>query len=144
MNNKTVKIFHLVFLGLGFLTFLPSRADVNDYVCGPIQNAYGPFDYRSDKDKLQIVEQYHLTPQVVNLVAPRSAGRIGGDLDYTLRAFPNHHVALMAMVRLGEKERTTRPAGATYNVECYFQRSLRFRNDDAIVRIVYASYLSKA
>lgn len=144
MNNKTVKIFHLVFLGLGFLTFLPSRADVNDYVCGPIQNAYGPFDYRSDKDKLQIFEQYHLTPQVVNLVAPRSAGRIGGDLDYTLRAFPNHHVALMAMVRLGEKERTTRPAGATYNVECYFQRSLRFRNDDAIVRIVYASYLSKA
>lgn len=143
MNNKTVKIFHLVFLGLGFLAFLPSRADVNDYVCGPIQNAYGPYDYRSDKDKLQIVEFHHLTPQVVSLVSRPSGGN-GADLDYTLRAFPNHPVALMTMAKLGEKEKTAKPAGARYTVECYFQRALRFRNDDAIVRVLYASYLSKA
>lgn len=144
MNYKTVNIFHLVLLGLGFLIFLPSRAaDVNDYVCGSLQNAYGPYDYRSDKDKLQIVEQYHLTPDVVNLVAG-TTGSIGGDLSYALRAFPNHHVALMAMAKLGEKEKTAKPAGAKYTVECYFQRAVRFRNDDEIVRILYASYLSRA
>ena len=54
----------------------------------------------------------------------------GGDLDYTLRAFPNHHVALMAMAKLGEKQKTARPAGAKYGVECYFQRAVSFRGDD--------------
>lgn len=143
MNKKTVTIFHLVFLGLGLLIFSQSRADVNDYVCGSLQASYGPYDYRSDKDKLQIVEQHHLTPEVVNLVAG-TTGSIGGDLSYTLRAFPNHHVALMAMAKLGEKEKTAKPAGAKYGVECYFQRAVRFRKDDEIVRILYASYLSRA
>jgi tetratricopeptide (TPR) repeat protein len=118
---------------------LQSRADVDDYVCGSLENNYGPYDYRSDKDKLRIVEQYHLTPEVVNLV-----GAIGGDLDYTLRAFPNHHVALMAMAKLGEKQKTAKPTGAKFGVECYFRRAVRFRNEDEIVRILYASYLSKA
>ena len=109
MNKKYTTIFHLVILGLGFLIFSQSRADVNDYICGSLQNGYGPYDYRSDKDKLRIVEQYHLTPEVVNLVAG-STGEIGDDLDYTLRAFPNHHVALMAMVKLGEKQKTAKPS----------------------------------
>ena len=143
MNKKSVTIFHPVFLGVGLLIFSQSRADVNDYVCGSLQNSYGPYDYRSDKDKLQIVEGHHLTPNVVNLVAGESSS-IGGDLDYTLRASPNHQVALMAMAKLGEKEKTAKPRGAKYVVECYFQRAIRFRNDDEIVRILYASYLSKA
>jgi len=143
MNKKSVTIFNFVLLGLGFLIFSQSRADVNDYVCGSLQNGYGPYDYRSDKDKLRIVEQYHLTPEVVNLVSG-STGAIGGDLDYTLRAFPNHHVALMAMAKLGEKQKTAKPTGAKYGVECYFQRAVRFRNDDEIVRILYASYLSRS
>ena len=109
MNKKSVTIINIFILGLGFMIFSQSRADVNDYVCGSLQNGYGPHDYRSDKDKLQIVEQYHMTPKVVNLVAGES-GYIGGDLDYTLRAFPNHHVALMAMAKLGEKEKTDKPS----------------------------------
>jgi tetratricopeptide (TPR) repeat protein len=143
MNRKSVAFWHLFFLGLGLLTFSQSRADVNDYVCGSLQNAYGPYDYRSDKDKLQIVEQYHLTPEVINLVSG-SSGAIGGDLGYTLRAFPNHHVALNAMIRLGEKGKTAKPLGSKYSVECWLQRAVRFRNDDAVVKMLYASYLSKA
>lgn len=143
MNRKPVEFWHLLFLGLGFLTFSQSRADVNDYVCGSLQNAYGPYDYRSDKDKLQIVEGAHLTPEVVNLVRG-STGAIAGDLGYTLRAFPNHHVALNAMIRLGEKEKTTKPSGSKYSVECWLQRAMKFRSDDAVVRMLYASYLSKA
>ena len=103
-----------------------SGAGVNDYVCGPIQNAYGPYDYRSDKDKLKIVEQVHLTPEVINLVKG-SSSTIGSDLDYTLRAFPNHHVALNAMIRLGEKQKAAKPIGANYGVECYLQRAIMQR-----------------
>ena len=143
MYRKSVAFWYVVFLGLGFLPFSQSRADGNDYVCGPLQNAYGPFDYRSDKDNLKIVEQFHLTPQVINLVRG-SSDYIGGDLDYTLRAFPNHHVALNSMIRLGEKEKTAKPLGSRYSIECWLQRAMKFRSDDAVVRMLYASYLSKA
>ncbi len=119
-------------------------ADVNDFACGSLQNAYGPFDYRSDKDKLAIVEAYHLTPNVINLTSPQSAGAVGGDLDYVLRAFPNHPIALMSMIKLGEKEKVIKPKGAKYGVECYFQRALRFRNDDTTVKMLYAAYLAKS
>ena len=118
-------------------------AETNDFACGSLQNGYGPYDYRSDKDKLSIVEQFHLTPNVVSLTSWQSAGSIGADLDYTLRAFPNHHVALMTMARLSEREKLARPKGAKYSVGCYFNRALRFRDDDAMVRMIYAAYLSK-
>jgi hypothetical protein len=130
--------FVLVVLGCS-----QSYAEVNDYICGSLENAYGPFDYRSEKDKLGIVEKFHLTPNVINLISAQSAATVGGDLDYALRAFPNHHVALMAMARLGEKEKLAKPHGARFGVECYFQRALRFRNDDATVKVIYASYLAK-
>ena len=143
MNEFQKLIQYLVVLALGILVCLPSAADVNDYVCGSLENAYGPYDYRADKDKLGIVETFHFTPNVRNLVSAQSAAAVGGDLDYVLRAFPNHHLALMAMVRLAEKEKLAKPLGAKYGVECYFQRAMRFRNDDATVKVLYASYLAK-
>jgi hypothetical protein len=75
--------------------------------------------YRSEKDKLRIVEQYHLTPEVLKLV-PATTGATGGELDYILRAFPNHHVALMDMVKLGEKQKTAKPAGEKYGSSVIF------------------------
>lgn len=111
--------------------------------CGSLENQYGPFDYRTQKSKLDIVERFHFTPRVESLVGGQSTGSIAGDLDYTLRAFPNHHRALMAMVRLGEKVKTPQPIGATYSVECYFERALRFHPDDTTARMIYATYLSK-
>ena len=144
MSAISVLIFRVFFLGLGFLVHSHSRADVNDYVCGTLKNSYGPYDYRSEwKDKKADIETFHLTPEVINLVRGVSAS-IGSELDYTLRIFPNHHVALNAMIRLGEKQKTAKPIGAKYSVECYLQRALRFRNDDAVVRVLYASYLSKS
>ena len=133
----------LIVLGLGLMICSYSGAEVNDYVCGGLQNGYGPYDYRSDKDKLSIVEQFHLTSNVISLTSAQSAGSVGGDFDYVLRAFPNHHVALNAMFRLGDKEKLPKPRGAKYSVECYFQRALRFQNDDAIVKTIYAAYLAK-
>ncbi|MBK8744994.1 hypothetical protein [Propionivibrio sp.] len=114
----------------------------DDFSCGALTNAYGPFDYRSDKDKLGIVEGAHFTPSVENLTRG-NAGYIGGDLDYTLRAFPNHHRALMSVMRYGEKRHSDHPTDLRYSVGCYFNRALRFRPDDDTARMIYGIYLSK-
>jgi len=112
-------------------------------ICGPIQNAYGPYDYRKDRDKLPIVDSNHFTTEVETLIQGKT-GPIGGDLDYTLRAFPNHHRALLAMMRLGEREKAMQTKGAQYSVECYFERAIRFVRDDTVVRSLYATFLAKA
>ena len=113
--------------------------------CGALRSAqqYGPYDYRTDLDKLPIVLGAHFTPEVEALVRGNASGKYpGGDIDYTLRAIPNNHRALLAMMRLGEKEKTTQPNGSRYSVECWFQRAIAFRADDAIVRMIYSSYLN--
>ena len=111
-------------------------------MCGDLWNAYGPYDYRSDRDKLGIVERFHFTPQVEALIRGKS-GHIGGDIDYTLRAFPNHHRALIALTRYAERLKTDKPPRAGYTVDCYFDRALRFRPDDHVVRMIYASHLAR-
>lgn len=110
--------------------------------CGNLQNGYGPFDYRSDRDKLGIVDMHHFTPEVELLLRGKS-GTLGGDLDYTLRAFPNHHRALVAMTRLAERDKTDKPAGANYTVACYYDRAIRLAPDDTVARGLYAAYLNK-
>jgi tetratricopeptide (TPR) repeat protein len=110
--------------------------------CGPLINAYGPYDYRKDKDKLTVVENFHFNSRVEQLVSGMS-GSLGGDIDYTLRAFPNHHRALMSVARLGEKLKTDKPPGAGYTVSCYFERAIRFQPDDGMARVIFATYLAK-
>lgn len=109
--------------------------------CGSLQNAYGPFDYRTDKGKLGIVEQHHFGPAQESLT--KKAG-LGGNIDYTLRAFPNHHRALMAMMKLGFRDRTSKPYGADYTIECYMIRAETFRPDDAMVKVIYGLYLMQS
>lgn len=118
-------------------------AQANLAGCGSLENHYGPFDYRTERHgKLKIVEQYHFTPNVESLIAGNS-GSLGGELSYTLATSPNHHRALMAMVRLGEKLKSPQPTGAKYSVECFFERALRFRSDDSTVKLIYATFLIK-
>lgn len=104
---------------------------------------YGPFDYRTDRDKVGIVEKIHFTPQVEALVSG-ATGQIGGDLEYVLNKFPNHHRALVAVMRLGERQKTPQVKGMEYPVECYFDRALRFRRDDTVARTLYAVFLGQA
>lgn len=139
----TKRIFgRALILTIVFFMVTPLRAEVNDFVCGSLRNAYGPYDYRSDKDKLPIVENVHFTPEIATLVRGIT-GTVGAELDYTLRAFPNHHGALMSMIKLGERDKTSRPQGTKRTVECYLERAVRFRNDDATVKMIYATYLAK-
>jgi Tfp pilus assembly protein PilF len=108
-----------------------------------LENGFGPYDYRVvDSHNKWLVESAHFPPQVETLRAG-SRGTIGGDLDYTLRALPNHPRALMAMVRLSERLKTPQPPGARYPAECYFDRAVRFSPDDAMVHVLYGNYLAK-
>ena len=114
--------------------------------CGSLRNHYGPYDYRVHRgETLSVVEKNHFTSNVENLVSgvTTTTREMAGDVGYTLRAFPNHHRALLAMTRLGEKHKADMPPAATYTVECYFIRGIRFAHDDTVVRGLYAQYLIK-
>lgn len=110
--------------------------------CGSLENAYGPFDYR-DKTKgseLHLVEIAHFTQDVRSLRRGASAVSPINDLNYTLRAFPNHWGALDAVSRFELR-------GGNflnfYSVDCYFDRAIRFAPDDANVRLLYGVYLMR-
>lgn len=132
-------------LGIAFLAAMsgPLRAQGGPDMsgCGSLENAYGPFDYRSDKNRLGIVERFHFGPEQER-VGPRSDH--GGDIDYTLRAFPNHHRALMTMMKLGFRDKTTKIRGAQYTVECYMIRAEAFRPEDGMVKVIYGLFLSQS
>ena len=125
------------------LVHLGAYAADDGGVCGsPYVTKVGPHDYRVEQGpRKNIVETYHFTPLVEALVKGES-GPLGADIGYTLQAFPNHHRALVAMMNLGTKLKTPQPPGASFTVECYFNRALRFRGDDTIVRILYAKFLT--
>jgi tetratricopeptide (TPR) repeat protein len=137
-----------VLLALGVWLPPPSMAATasvaNNDTCGGLNNAYGPWDY-SDADqrekRLPIVEQFHFNSDVETLKSGLS-GDLALDLDYTLRAFPNHPRALWAMARL--QLRDGYPAGAKYySADCYFERALRWRPADPAVWLVYGMYLQR-
>lgn len=65
------------------------------------------------------------------------------DLDYTLRVFPNHPGALMAIERLGRMLKTEKPPASTYKLECYYIRAIKMAEDDPMVYYVYGMYLQR-
>ena len=112
--------------------------------CGDLSNSFGPYDYRKDRgEPLKLVEGAHFKPQVETLIRGQTSTIIGQDIDYVLRAFPNHHRALMSAMRLAEREKALQPGGMSYTIDCYFDRALRFRPDDLTVRMIFAGYQAK-
>ncbi len=112
--------------------------------CGTLKNAYGPLDYRSaSPDNKQLVEGAHFTREVEQLIRGKTSSTPAGDLDYTLRVFPNHPRALYSLMKWGERTKTDRPSGAHWPIWCYFDRAIRFQPEDAQVRALYGVYLHK-
>src|SRR5579871_6127309 len=113
--------------------------------CGSLTNAYGPFNYRSPEAraiKLPIVEEYHLTREVELLSRGVGTDLPINDLDYVLRAFPNHPRALAAVAKWSLRGgRFTNPT--IPSAECYFERALAFAPEDDSVRVIYGNYLFK-
>ncbi len=124
---------------------LPSQLSAENY-CGELDNrGNGPFDYYNPdrKKRLKDVEDYHFSKNVENLISGDSTQYIGGDITYTLRVFPNHPRALAAMSRLVIREKTHKAAGASYSALCFFDRAVRFRPKDAMVRSLFGGHLLK-
>ena len=108
---------------------------------------YGPYDYTNtnERSKIPIVEDYHFTPEVENHIKGKS-GNIEGDLDYTLRAVPNHHKALLSAIRYQIKLNSkllTKNHPLETPMECYLQRAIHFSPEDAASVALYAYYLKE-
>src|SRR5262245_58473147 len=111
--------------------------------CGALENPMGPFDYRDPANRagpsnpLHLVEIGHYTTDVQTLTKGNTGFYVDGDLDYTLRAFPNHHPALYTMIQYytDASASTRRPLPRT--ADCYFDRALRFQPDDETVWMLY-------
>lgn len=117
-------------------------ADVT--ACGPLTNHFGPFDYHaSPPERRNLVENAHFTQDVERLRRGQSTAVIGADIHYTLMVFPNHPRALLAMSNLAQKEKLAKPAGSGFTVDCWFDRAVRFRDEDATVRMLFGIYLLK-
>jgi tetratricopeptide (TPR) repeat protein len=128
----------------GWLVPMSALAQVSEAQCGPVWGTrhHGPFDYRkaSQYERLN-VENFHFTASVEKLTSGKTNAAPGPDINYTLRAFPNHHRALNAVTRLGDRDRKDQPEGLEWPVECYFERALRFVKDDIVVHSLYAHWL---
>lgn len=133
-----------VVLLLGALPAL-AYAQLGEAVCGALTNHHGPFDYRkASVDDLKLVERAHFTPSVENLISGNTSSGPGGGLSYTLNVFPNHHRALMSMMKFALREKRSIPSGSRRTIECWFDRGERFAPDDAMVKIIHGLYLTRA
>ncbi len=124
---------------LGLAAF-SSTAEELPTDCGDLSNRYGPFDYTNPdhfKNKLPVVEKWHFTKeQELSTYQADSKRRV--DLDYTLRAFPNHHRALMALTRT---LRLHPNKAWDFRPECYYLRAVAWRPRDPVSRMIYGLYL---
>jgi Flp pilus assembly protein TadD len=96
------------------------------------------------RDHIPVVDNAHISPDVLAL----RRGVVGSsrtpmpDLDYALRAVPNHHLALDAMARLHRREGSEHLGDSTYSVSCWFERARRFRPSDGVVWLIEGVHLS--
>lgn len=139
MHYSLYKYFvPLIFMAICF----PALAQ--NFACGSLNNHFGPFDYRTARaEDKHMVERAHFTPTVESLIRGKTSLSPAGDISYTLSVFPNHHRALMAMMKLAKREKKDRPRESSYSVECWLERAERFKNDDQMVKVLYGIHLSE-
>lgn len=146
---RLVKEWRVLRLAVGMASLFwmasgSAQAQLGPANCGPLANAFGPFDYRTVRgNQLHLVESAHFTPEIEALIRGLT-GALGQELDYTLRAFPNHHRALISMMRYGERLKTSKVPRANYEVECYFVRAVTFQPNDTVARMLFAKFLLNA
>ena len=120
-------------------------------------NAYGPFDYtvKAEYARVAVVEAHHFAPDYERTIINNSGGDylprdIVDDIDYTLRACPNHHRALFAIgsyMTYLKKRKSEKYSWLTRQYrtpECYFERAASFSPRDYKPHLIYGMYLYKA
>ncbi|GJL74787.1 tetratricopeptide repeat protein [Nitrosomonas sp.] len=141
MNIQKIKF---IFIAVGLVFLLNAKILSASSICGDLEHQYGPYDYTDPgiRHTLKLVEHNHFTKEVEQLISGVTTS-IGGDLAFVLAAFPNHHRALNAMSRLSLRDKTPKPIGASYSALCYFDRAVRFKPNDAMVRSIFSNHLLK-
>lgn len=151
------KLFSLAFLVLASVS-ISSNAAVED--CGELKNYgdIGPWDYSDPSSsastsadpmgRIKRVENVHFKPDIRSLNTKLySIDQLTAEIHYTLRMFPNHTEALVAVSRLekmagGKLPQNTAtiytPRLSSY---CFFDRAIRFKENDKNVRFAYAIHL---
>ena len=111
--------------------------DLQKLTCRGARIPFGPFDYR-DRAKFQgelfITEEYHLTPEILQLQQATTTAAIN-DIQYTLMAWPNHPQALYAAYEYRLKRNRgefSRSINAPSPVECHLQRAIKFSPNDPV------------
>lgn len=122
---------------------------------------YGPFDYyKPGKGSVALVERFHMGPRLEQHVRNKAWCAYWYDVDYTLRAFPNHPTALTLMAehlkhhsacsRRTDARRSTidlmrEIESSTWrekNADYYFETAIEFRPEYAATRVLYGRYLA--
>jgi hypothetical protein len=149
LNLPLALALHCLIFAFPSLAARPSGADIpplEEPQCpDTFLGGYGPFDYSDParrRDSLPVVETYHFNSDVAALKRGVS-GTIGSDLDYTIRAFPNHHRALDALSRYGQKLHSQQPPGTQCTIDGFFRRAVRMAPGDATLHMVYGIHLSR-
>jgi hypothetical protein len=118
--------------------------------CGHFRGHFGPMDFRTaHPHDRRVVEEFHFDMEIRTFLAGQLSGRnmagtsevVWGFL-YTLRSFPNHPTALLALDQLGRRLRSESPQGIDFPVECWFMRAFMIAPDDPTVRALYGAYLA--
>lgn len=117
----------------------------------PEVNRPGAFSWIVPNKNISIrryIDGAHFTTSVEQLVRGKKYKEFLGDIDYTLRAIPNHHRALWAMARynLSVKAGLREPESIYRKLpppECYFQRAKVFAPEDKLVSAVFGIYLHR-
>ena len=97
----------------------------------------GPLDYTNPTHRnshiFGLVVGAHFNDGVRTLKKGQS-GSIFGDLDYTLRGIPNHHVALDSMMRyqLDKNNQTALKIENIPSTICFLQRAIKFAPEDYV------------
>lgn len=148
------------FLLVVYFLFLSLPVSASDY------GQFGPFDYYDLKNTphnaLPLVERAHFSAVTKDKARRGDWCAYWGDLDYTLRAFPNHPGALMAMVEYLEvgspdpcvKKKVKRSmtdlaaemekgAWQEKTADYYFETAITFRPQYADTRVLYGRYQHK-
>jgi len=114
--------------------------------CGdPFVNGVGPWDYnnpvyRNDYSKIPNVEFNHFSRDVETLLKGKSSANVLSDIEYTLRAIPNHPRALYSAARYElEHGRDARFMSA----ECWFWRAETFTPADGVVNMIHGIFLAR-
>ena len=148
----------LLFAALFLLPWAAMAQEIGDIYepdCMPlkIEGKHGPFDYRkTTQAERTLVEQPHFTEHYRAYQLGKRRFKISksgiietpaAGFGYTLWAFPNHYLSLIAVEDLGYRQKKERLDGLPLRVHCYFQRAVKFVPDDGLVRALYGYYQSR-